>query len=103
VVGHAQPAAGPTAARPAAQRFVATFPAARKVQLVGSFSNWEAAPVEMTRAPDGTWTAEIRLEPGQYEYRFLVDGSWADDPGSSRVPNPYGSQNNVCTVVAMDR
>lgn len=101
VVGHAQPAAQPRNGG-TAQRFVASFPKAQKVQLVGSFSNWDAAPVEMQRESDGTWCAELKLPPGHYEYRFLVDGVWMDDPGSSRVPNPYGSQNNVCTVVAMD-
>jgi len=37
--------------------------------------------------------------PGRYEYRFVVDGQWRDDPAcTERVPNGFGSENCVLRV-----
>jgi Glycogen recognition site of AMP-activated protein kinase len=39
------------------------------------------------------------LEPGTYEYCFVVDGKWIPDPlAKEMVPNPFGSRNSVITV-----
>ena len=36
------------------------------------------------------------LRSGQYEYRFVVDGRWIEDPGASqRVASPYGGFNSI--------
>ena len=41
----------------------------------------------------------LKLMPGRYEYRFLVDGDWQNDPHCTTfVPNPYGSENCVLTL-----
>lgn len=40
-----------------------------------------------------------KLPAGRYQYRFLVDGEWRDDPECMvRLPNPYGSHNMVRIV-----
>ncbi len=53
----------------------------------------------MKRSKDGTWMTWMNLEPGQYEYRYLVDGQWTNDPSSTqRSPNPHGSENDVLEV-----
>jgi hypothetical protein len=39
------------------------------------------------------------LRSGQYEYRFVVDGEWCEDPqATQRVANPHGGFNSVLTV-----
>ena len=40
----------------------------------------------------------MMLEPGTYEYRFLVDGEWQTDPDAEVVSNPYSTQNCVQIV-----
>ena len=45
------------------------------------------------------WKTVKYLDPGIYEYRFIVDGVWADDPAcKSRRSNQYGSENCVLEV-----
>ena len=55
-------------------------PDAKIVQVAGSFNGWrpEVSPLEPTGS--GAWSAQLLLKSGQYEYRFVVDGVWTDDP-----------------------
>lgn len=74
-------------------------PAAKSVKLAGDFTDWEKRPLDMLRSQDGVWLSVIPLEPGQYSYRFIVDGQWCDDPRSTRrVPNPFGTENALLVV-----
>ena len=74
-------------------------PAARNVQLVGDFSGWEKRPVELKKLKNGEWKATLPLPEGKYEYRYIVDGTWSDDPKcSTHVPNSFGSLNCVLIV-----
>ena len=74
--------------------FKCRAPEARDVHLAGSFTQWDAQAVSMKRGRDGTWTAQVTLPPGRHEYRFIVDGTWQNDPGCGLcAPNPYGSMN----------
>ena len=74
-------------------------PAARNVQLVGDFSGWQQHPVDLKQLKNGEWKATLPLSEGKYEYRYIVDGQWSDDPNCSmHVPNSFGSQNCVIIV-----
>ncbi len=80
-------------------KFSFLAPDAQAVSLAGDFNNWDVAALAMKRDTIGTWTANIHLEPGTYEYRFYSDGEWQDDPNTpTRVENPFGSHNCVRTV-----
>jgi hypothetical protein len=47
----------------------------------------------------GTWRISLALNPGQYEYRFFVDGEWQNDPnGGPFVENPFGTSNSLKIV-----
>ena len=82
--------------------FNLSAPEARSVQLVGCFTDWEKSPVNLKRQKNGLWKTTVSLVPGTYQYRFLVDGQWQDDPAcTAREPNAFGSENCVLTVVAM--
>ena len=84
---------------PKRQIFRITAPDAEKVLLVGDFTDWQQRPIPMEKGKDGIWTATVKLPPGTYNYLFIVDGKWCEDPDCSvRLPNPYGGYNMVCQV-----
>ncbi|RKZ27020.1 glycoside hydrolase family 13, partial [bacterium] len=66
-------------------------PDAREVYLTGDFSNWNPKGIPMTKQPDGTWVARIDLKPGEYEYKFVVDGNWMTDPMNPIVRGDFGN------------
>jgi hypothetical protein len=41
----------------------------------------------------------IKLSPGRYEYKYFVDGAWAEDlPGVDMVPNSLDTCNCIIGV-----
>jgi 1,4-alpha-glucan branching enzyme len=77
------------------------FPAseAQEVYLAGDFNSWDVNANPMKKDKKGLWKATLSLKPGRYEYRFLVDGNWENDPSCAGcVPNEFGSQNCVRIV-----
>jgi 5'-AMP-activated protein kinase regulatory beta subunit len=57
----------------------------------------------MKKNGHGKWQKIMMLPPGQYEYKFLVDGQWRTDPGNAdKCPNRFGTYNNVLHVQASD-
>lgn len=80
--------------------FSLSAPEALQVQVAGDFTQWDHAPVTLKKQKNGVWKVTISLEAGRYEYRFLVDGAWQDDPSCAvRAPNAFGSEN--CVVVVL--
>jgi len=77
-------------------------PQAENVFVVGSFNHWRAGDLRLRRDETGTWKVQVWLQPGRYEYRFIVDGEWQDDIHAPiRVPNEFGSNNCVIEVQAV--
>ena len=76
-----------------------THPTAQKVCIAGSFNDWHPTVTPMIRLEDGKWAKELALLPGRYEYRFIVDGQWVDDPAATElIPNSFGTANAVLVV-----
>jgi len=74
-------------------------PEARHVMVAGSFNNWDAQSFQLKKDKKGLWKTTLSLEPGSYEYLFVVDGNWQKDPTcTALVPNPFNGQNCVITV-----
>ena len=74
-------------------------PTAREVCLAGNFNDWHPAASPMVAMPGGRWLKELALPPGRYEYRFVVDGVWADDPAAAElVDNGFGGRNAILNV-----
>ncbi len=74
-------------------------PEAKKVCIAGKFNEWNTKSMPMKKSKDGTWRISLKLSPGQYEYKYFVDGTWSTDmPCAERVPNPFGSYNCVIAV-----
>ena len=71
-------------------------PAAEHVYVAGTFNDWDPEARPLKRAKNGNWSTWMSLPPGTYEYRFVVNGEWRDDPScESRRPNDFGTHNSV--------
>jgi len=74
-------------------------PNAEAVFLMGDFNQWNKKVHPMKKEGDGSWKKIIMILPGIYEYRFLVDGQWWNDPANEQVcSNSFGTINNVLEV-----
>jgi len=76
-------------------------PDATEVCIAGVFNDWHPTATRMISLGEGKWAKELSLPPGRYEYRFVVDGEWVDDPAAKEtVANPFGGFNAVLVVEA---
>ena len=71
--------------------------AVEKVQLAGSFTQWK--PVEMEKTSDNEkWALKLDLPPGEYEFKFVVDGKWIHDELLPATTNEMGTKNNLIVI-----
>jgi 1,4-alpha-glucan branching enzyme len=74
-------------------------PTANEVSLGGDFNNWDPSAHSMKKDANGVWKKTLVLAPARYEYKFLVDGRWRNDPKNDTMyPNSFGTHNNVINV-----
>jgi len=78
------------------------------VSLRGSFNSWGEWPME--KQPDGTWSIIVDLEPGEYQYKFYINGKWPQDMSIARdgcpvdpnavgyINDGFGGQNAICRI-----
>ena len=80
-------------------QFAFPAPEASEVFVAGEFNNWDIKATPLKKDKSGVWKATLPLSPGRYEYRFLSDGRWENDPACAGcVPNHFGSLNCVKIV-----
>ena len=81
-------------------RLVVLQPQARTVEVAGDFNGWEPARTPLEQTAGGAWTVTLPLEPGRYEYMFVVDGhEWVVDPfAMEQTDDGFGSRNAVLDV-----
>lgn len=74
------------------------FQDAKEVILTGSFNRWDEQLFKMHKT-DGGWVIALQIKPGEYEYKFIVDGQWIEDPNNpSKRKNEYDGYNSVINV-----
>lgn len=79
--------------------FRLSAPQAKKVSVAGNFNGWNTKKNMARKDLKGNWIAKVSLEPGKYEYKFFVDGSWWNDPNCKTfVGNAFGTQNCLVEV-----
>ena len=73
------------------------------VRIAGDFNGW--VPDKGVRSlieAQGTgrvWTKILQLPPGTYQYRYVVDGEWREDPENPEVTtSSVGGRNSVLVV-----
>ena len=88
----------PPAVTHAGVMFTLDAPDAARVQLAGDFNGWVLDGNDMN--PVGrVWKRVVKLQPGRYRYRYVVDGVWQRDPLNPAVePSPYGGHNSILVV-----
>jgi 1,4-alpha-glucan branching enzyme len=74
-------------------------PTAAEVRVSGTFNDWDTSKNKLKKDKEGRWSIALKLKPGHYEYRYLVDGNWENDQRPvGCVPNAYGTWNCVIEV-----
>jgi hypothetical protein len=79
--------------------FELTDAKAKRVCIAGTFNDWHPDASEMIAVGDGMWRKDLSLSPGEYEYRFVIDGKWVADPSCPiQRSNGLGENNSVLRV-----
>lgn len=75
-------------------------PNATKVAVTGEFTNWSREGIPLEKDPDdGLWKIVLDIQPGEYEYRYIVDGIWIRDPNNrDYIRNEFGQENSLLIV-----
>jgi hypothetical protein len=74
--------------------------AASRVQLAGSFTNWEPR-YELRQSGPGVWTITVPLTEGVHDYAFVVDGAqWVPDPHAPQIGDGFGGTNSRLALLS---
>lgn len=80
--------------------FILEAKGAKNIALMGDFNNWNEKKHPMKKKDKDLWKKTVFLNSGRYEYRFLVDGQWQNDPGNNQLcKNRFGTYNNFFIVL----
>ena len=76
---------------------------ASDVRIAGDFNGWvpDKGVRSLIESEGATrvWTKILRLPPGRYQYRYVVDGEWREDPDNPEgVASQVGGRNSVLVV-----
>lgn len=73
----------------------------RTLQIAGEFNNWIPDANVVTRREDGIIKKILQIQPGQYQYRLIINGKWQKDANNpQQTPNEYGETNSLLEVPA---
>jgi len=72
----------------------------KAVYLAGEFNGWRPdLDLMKDEDGDGIWTMTYKLSSGTYQYKYVADGSWYQDPNNSAAaPDGFGGNNSVLVV-----
>jgi 1,4-alpha-glucan branching enzyme len=69
-----------------------------EVFVAGEFNQWNPTAEKMTK-DGGKWKLTKALPPGRYAYKFVVDGTWKEDPNAKEsTDDGMGGKNSVVVV-----
>ncbi len=67
----------------------------KKIFISGSFNTWSTQQTPMI-ASDSGWTVTLKLQPGKYSYKYIIDGRWTNDADNKlREKDTYQGYNNI--------
>ncbi len=80
--------------------FVQPLSTGRHVAVAGTFNNWASGAHVMRPNPElGVFELCLRLPPGKFLYRLVIDGSWSADPYNNQCEvNQFDEANSVVVV-----
>jgi 1,4-alpha-glucan branching enzyme len=74
-------------------------PTAEEVILMRDFNKWDTKVHPMKNDGNGFWSKTVVIPPGKYEYKFLIDGDWKEDPRNVQTcPNCFGTLNSILNL-----
>lgn len=69
------------------------------IMVAGDFNNWEPDRGVTTERRGDLLMKILRVPPGSYQYRLVINGEWRADPTNPRhITNEYGEINSVLDV-----
>ena len=75
--------------------FLPGYNKAKQVYISGSFNDWSTMQTPMEGCDSG-WMVTMKLEPGKYSYKFIIDGRWTNDPFNKlREKDTFNGFNNI--------
>ena len=57
----------------------------------------------MKNDENGLWSKSVILAPGKYEYKFLIDGEWKEDPGNKQNSPNVLELLTVCLISQLQK
>jgi hypothetical protein len=68
--------------------------------VLGDFNSWNPDVHPLERHEDGSLGVTLEVEPGDYRFRYLVDGAYwlNDDTADAIVPNLFGTADSLIAV-----
>lgn len=70
------------------------------LKIAGDFNDWIPDSGVETRSLNGMVQKVLKIPPGAYQYRVIIDGEWQEDPVNPvRVPNDLGGTNSLLRVM----
>lgn len=81
------------------QRFVIYMPEAEKVEVAGTFTNWNRIKMHKLQNT-GYWDIEVDITEGEHRYSFIVDETKeiSDPTVAQRENNDFGGQNSIIKI-----
>lgn len=75
---------------------------ASQINIVASFNNWSIFETPMKVADGVGWEAVVKLKPGRYEFRYLInDNYWYNDwSADGYEPNRLQNADNCILILA---
>ena len=74
-------------------------PNAKEVFVAGDFNNWRVDETSKMSQDNGSWHKKVKLSQGIYHYRFIVDGTWIEDPSNPhKETNTFGTLDSLLEI-----
>ncbi len=85
-------------------RVVLEYPdGGEEIKIAGDFNDWIPDRNVETLHREGRIAKILRIQPGVYQYRLIIDGRWQEDPANpQQIANLYGEINSILRVEAPD-
>ncbi len=83
--------------------FSVKMPGVHDVKLAGDFNGWVPDRNVLSLKDDGgVWKKFVFLAPGSYQYKYVIDDEWHEDPHNAlSVRDSLGGQSSVVVVEGM--
>jgi hypothetical protein len=78
------------------RRFVFFKPDVKQVEISGSFTNWEALPLNKV-GPSGYWEIVLPLSRGEHRFTYIIEGDQrVTDPNFlTKEQDDFGGENSI--------